>query len=328
MKHGRLAIDWFFIAIMVAMAVGAVFPATGTGATIVGDAATAVIAVLFFLYGIRLSPAETLEGLKHWRLHVTILSATYVVFPLLAIGVSLLLRGHLPDPVVDGIMYLGLVPSTIQTSTTFTSIAHGNVAGAVVSSSASNLLGVFLTPALCWLVWSQSTAGAITPTAIVSIVAQIIVPFVVGQLVRRWAAPFVAAHPRFSLVDKGSVVLIVYAAFSTASRDGAWSLISAAGIVALVALCLGFLAVMLAITWWGAKLLGFRRADAVTIQFCGTKKSLASGLPIAGVLFATSSVALLVLPLLIFHQLQLVVCGALASHYGRVAPSLDDDARA
>jgi len=319
-KRRRIKVNWFFVAIFAAMAVASLVPATGVGATIVNDGTTGVIGVLFFLYGLRLSPAETIAGLRHWRLHLTILSATYIVFPLIGLGLSVLLRHWMTPTLVAGIIYLSLVPSTIQTSVTFTSIAHGNVAGAVVSASASNLLGVFLTPLLCWLVLSHDSNLTITPRAILSIVAEIIVPFILGQVCRRWLATFVAAHPKLSLVDQAAVVLIVYSAFSSAMTEGVWHLTSFPVVMAVIGLCLGCLVVMLVLTWYGAKALGFSRADAIAIQFCGTKKSLASGLPIAGVLFAGTSLALVVLPLIIFHQLQLLVCGTLAARYGRAVP--------
>jgi sodium/bile acid cotransporter 7 len=327
----RPAIDWFFVAIFVAMIVGSVLPATGVGASICNTATTIVIGLLFFLYGVRLSPAETVAGLKHWRLHLTILSSTYVIFPLIGIGLSFVLRPVLSPLLITGIVYLTLVPSTIQTSTTFTAIAHGNVAGAVVSASASNLLGVFITPALCWLLLMRGSQMQITGAGVLSIVAEILLPFVLGQVCRRWIGSFVTRHPRFNLVDRGSVVLIVYSAFSTATAEGVWHRTTVQQIVIVTSICVGLLVGMLALTWWGGRALGFSRADRIVIQFCGTKKSLASGLPIAGVLFPDQSLALVILALVIYHQIQLIVCGALASRYGRAfdaaQASADPDGR-
>jgi len=316
----RIRIDRFLLAIILAAVVASILPASGLWADALDWFTAAAIALLFFLYGARLSPAETLAGLRHWRLHTTILSFTYVVFPLLGLALVALTPGLLSPGLQAGLLYLTLVPSTVQSSIAFTSIARGNVAGAVVSASASNILGVFLTPLLCWLLLSNTGQISNTASTIVEIVLQIFLPFVLGQLSRRWTAGFVSAHPELKLVDRGSIILVVYSAFSAGMREGMWAQTSVVELSRLVVLSLLILAGMLALTWWAARRLGFSRADAIAIQFCGTKKSLASGLPMAGVLFAGQPLGLLMLPLVIFHQAQLMACSALAGRYAKVAP--------
>lgn len=311
----RLPVDRFLLAIIAAAVVGTVVPVTGVGVDVLDWATTLAIAALFFLYGARLSPAETLGGVKHWRLHLTILGFTYLMFPLLGLGIAAIAGGWLSPALVTGVVYLTLVPSTVQSSIAFTSIARGNVAGAVVSASASNILGVFLTPALCWLLLSGRVA--FTSQAIVDILLQLLLPFVLGQLSRRWTAGFVASHPQLKLVDRGSIVLVVFSAFAAGRREDMWSQTSAAEIAVLVAICLVLLAVVLGVTWWVPRRLGFSTEDAIAIQFCGTKKSLASGLPMAAVLFAGAPIGLLMLPLMVFHQAQLMACASLAGRYAR-----------
>ncbi|MFN8136939.1 MAG: bile acid:sodium symporter family protein [Propionicimonas sp.] len=315
----RLPIDRFLLAIVTAAVLASIFPASGVWADALDVATTAAIALLFFLYGARLSPAETLAGLRHWRLHGVILAFTYVAFPLLGLALVAATGSVLDPGLQSGLLYLTLVPSTVQSSIAFTSIARGNVAGAVVSASASNILGVFLTPLLCWLLMSGTGHVAFTTSTIVEIVLQLFLPFVLGQLSRRWTAGFVAAHPQLKLVDRGSIVLVVYAAFSAGMREGMWTQTSWVSLLVLLLICLVVLAVMLGLTWWTARALGFSREDAIAIQFCGTKKSLASGLPMAGVLFAGQPLGLLMLPLVLFHQAQLMACSALAGRYARAA---------
>ncbi|MBI5028249.1 MAG: bile acid:sodium symporter [Actinobacteria bacterium] len=315
----RLPIDRFLLAIVTAAVLASIFPASGVWADTLDVATTAAIALLFFLYGARLSPAETLAGLRHWRLHGVILAFTYVAFPLLGLALVAATGSVLDPGLQSGLLYLTLVPSTVQSSIAFTSIARGNVAGAVVSASASNILGVFLTPLLCWLLMSGTGHVAFTTSTIVEIVLQLFLPFVLGQLSRRWTAGFVAAHPQLKLVDRGSIVLVVYAAFSAGMREGMWTQTSWVSLLVLLLICLVVLAVMLGLTWWTARALGFSREDAIAIQFCGTKKSLASGLPMAGVLFAGQPLGLLMLPLVLFHQAQLMACSALAGRYARAA---------
>jgi sodium/bile acid cotransporter 7 len=314
----RLNIDGFMLAIFAAVAVGSVFPATGSGETVVLWAVRVSIFLLFFLYGARLSPREAFEGLKHWRLHLTVLCTTFVAFPLLGLALGLLEPTVIAPELYVGVLFLCLVPSTVQSSIAFTSIAHGNVAGAIVSASASNLLGVFLTPLLAiWLLSSTGNA-TIDPSSILDIGLQILLPFVLGQCARPLLGSFLSRHAkRTKLVDRTSIVLVVYSAFAEGMREGIWQTVSAWSVLLLVGISVVILAVMLAATHYGGKALGFNREDRIVIVFAGSKKSLASGLPMAAVLFTGPTAALAVLPLMIFHQLQLIACASIAARLGK-----------
>lgn len=310
-------IDRFLLAIVGAALIASVLPAQGAAVTVVDWATKVAVAVLFFVYGVRLKPEQALAGLTHWRLHLTILSLTYLLFPLIGWALQVLSPWPLSPALYAGVLYLTLLPSTVQSSINFTSIAKGNVAGAIVSASASNMLGVFLTPLLCWALMTTSGGIAIDPSSILDIIGQLLVPFVLGQLSRRWTADWVAAHPRLKLFDQGVVVLVVYSAFSAGMREHMWQQVNATDLITLLAVCLVLLAAMLWFSRWLAQRLGFNRADVIAIQFCGTKKSLATGLPMANVLFAGSPIGLLVLPLMLFHQAQLMACGSLAARYAK-----------
>ena len=318
----RFKPDNFLLAIITAAIVASIVPATGAAVPVLSWTVKLLIALLFFLYGARLSPQESLEGLRHWRLHGTILAFTYLVFPLLGLAMHVLVPHVLPEPPYLGMLYVTLVPSTVQSSINFTSIAKGNVAGAIVSASFSNLIGVFVTPLLVLTLMSTTGGLTIQPGAIADIVVQLLVPFMLGQLSRRWTAAFVKGHKRLKLVDQGSIVLVVYSAFSTGMREHMWTKVSAGNIAALIGVCLVLLAFMLWLTWRVSGWLGFNRADRIAIQMCGTKKSLATGVPMATVLFAGMPiVGLIVLPLMVFHQAQLMACGTLASRHARQAPN-------
>ena len=310
-------IDRFLLAIVGAALLASVLPAQGAAVTVVDWATKVAVAVLFFVYGVRLKPEQALAGLTHWRLHLTILSLTYLLFPLVGWALQVLSPWALSPALYAGVLYLTLLPSTVQSSINFTSIAKGNVAGAIVSASASNMLGVFLTPLLCWALMTTSGGIAIDPSSILDIVGQLLVPFVLGQLSRRWTADWVAARPRLKLFDQGVVVLVVYSAFSAGMREHMWQQVGVTDLAVLLGVCLVVLAVMLWFSRWLAIRLGFDRADVIAIQFCGTKKSLATGLPMANVLFAGSPIGLLVLPLMLFHQAQLMACGSLAGRYAK-----------
>lgn len=316
-------IDGFLLSILCAAVIGSLLPADGTMASVVEWVTKVAIAVLFFLYGVRLKPEQAVAGLKHWRLHLTILSITYLLFPAIGWGLRVLSPWLLSPALYAGVLFLTLVPSTVQSSINFTSLARGNVAGAVVSASASNLLGVVLTPLLCWALMTTSGTVTISAGSFLDIIGQLLVPFVLGQLSRRWIAAWVAARPRLKLFDNAVIVLVVYSAFSEGIRQRMWQQVDVWSLLVVVAVCLALLAVLLPGTYWLARRLGFDRADVIAIQFCGTKKSLATGVPMANVLFAGSGVGLLVLPLMIFHQAQLMACGALATRYAKQADAAE-----
>ncbi|MEU6534714.1 bile acid:sodium symporter family protein [Streptomyces sp. NPDC047000] len=329
MKHLRLPkwlpIDPYILLLLGTVGLAALIPARGTGADVASGASTAAIALLFFLYGARLSTREALEGLKHWRLHVTVLGATFVVFPLLGIAARGLVPVFVTHDLYTGLLFLTLVPSTVQSSIAFTSIARGNVPAAICAGSFSSLVGIVVTPLLA-AVLLGSSGGGFSADSLVKIVLQLLVPFVAGQVLRRWIGGFVTRHKKvLGYVDRGSILLVVYTAFSEGMVQGIWHQVSPARLGGLLAVEAVLLGVMLALTWYGAKAMGFGREDRIAIQFAGSKKSLASGLPMAGVLFGAQA-SLAVLPLMLFHQMQLMVCAVIAKRRAR-DPEAQEDVR-
>jgi sodium/bile acid cotransporter 7 len=315
----KLRIDGFLLGLVASMAVGLLVPARGDAANVLEWATKVAIAVLFFLYGTRLEPREALEGLKHWRLHTTVLAATYVLFPLLGLAMRALVPSVLTDELYLGMLYLCLLPSTVQSSIAFTSIARGNVAAAVVSASTSNMLGIFITPLLVTLLMQTSGGATVSATSILEIVLQLLVPFIAGQVLRSKLHRLLSHTTLTKVVDRGSVYLVVYAAFSAGMAEHIWTGMRATSVIAVIAVSVILLAVVLGVTAGVARLLRFGRADRIVVIFCGSKKSLATGLPMATVLFAGHPVGLIVLPLMIFHQIQLITCAALAGRWGRRA---------
>lgn len=316
----RSPIDGFVLSIFLAVVVAALFPARGTFADVMDWVVVGLIALLFFLYGARLHPREALQGLTHWRLHLTILSFTFILFPIVGLLLRPVLAPVIGNQLADGMLYLTLVPSTVQSSIAFTSIARGNVAGAIVSASASNLIGVFLTPLLVIMLMSTDQGVHITGSSILKIVLEILVPFIVGQLCRPLISGFMAKYAApTKYVDRSSIIVVVYVAFSGGVVSGMWSIVSAWDVVVVVLISTVFVVAMLMLTRWVPERMGFDRQDVIAIQFCGTKKSLATGLPLATVMFASGTVGFIVLPLMIFHQVQLVLCSILASRYEKQA---------
>ncbi|MFJ2256767.1 bile acid:sodium symporter family protein [Streptomyces sp. NPDC087844] len=321
-----LPIDPYILLLLGTVGIAALLPARGTGAEVASGASTAAIAFLFFLYGARLSTREAMDGVRHWRLHLTVLACTFVLFPLLGLAARGLEPVLLDHHLYTGLLFLTLVPSTIQSSIAFTSMARGNVPAAICAGSFSSLVGIVLTPLLAAALLG-STGGGFSADSLLRIVLQLLVPFLAGQLLRRWIGGFVARHRKvLGYVDRGSILLVVYTAFSEGMVRGIWHQVSPLRLGGLLAVEAVLLAIMLAVTWYGSKALGFGRPDRIAVQFAGSKKSLASGLPMASVLFGAHA-SLAVLPLMLFHQMQLMVCAVIAKRRSR-DPEAEAEAQA
>jgi len=206
----------------------------------------------------------------------------------------------------------------VQSSIAFTSAARGNVPAALCSASASNLLGIFLTPVLVGLLTTAQMKGGSSLESALQIASQLLLPFVAGQVARRWIGAWVEKHKVLTrMVDQGSILLVVYTAFSEAVGQGLWHQLSWASLGGLLLIDVILLGVVMGVSAQLARRLGFNREDRIAIVFCGSKKSLASGVPMAKVLFAGGALGAVVLPLMLFHQLQLMVCAVLAQRYAR-----------
>jgi sodium/bile acid cotransporter 7 len=313
----RFLPDNFTLALLAVVLLATLFPSSGHFAADWAIATQLAIALLFFLHGARLSREAVFAGLTHWRLHLTVFCFTFAVFPLLGLAASALPAAILSPSLGVGILFLCCLPSTVQSSIAFTSIARGNVPAAICSASASSLIGVFLTPLLVGLLMSAN-GGGVSLDSIESIVMQMLVPFVAGQVVRPWIGGWAARHKKLlGLVDRGSILMVVYGAFSEAVIQGLWQQLTPVGMAGMVLINVLLLGIALTTTTWAARRLGFNRPDEITIVFCGSKKSLAAGVPIANILFAGHSVGMIVLPLMLFHQIQLMACAVLAKRYAR-----------
>jgi sodium/bile acid cotransporter 7 len=310
----KLKIDSYILLLFGMVVLASVLPVRGEAATVVSWVVKIAIALLFFLHGAKLSREAVVAGLTHWRLHLTILAFTFVLFPVLGLAISK--SGVLSPTLSTGMLILCCLPSTVQSSIAFTSIGRGNVAAAVCAASASNLLGIFLTPVLVGLLM-QAHGDVGGWDSIRSIVIQLLLPFIAGQLVRPWVGAWIERHKALvGRVDRGSILLVVYSAFSAAVVGGIWKIVSIPELLVLLVACMVLLAAVMASTMFGARALGFSKPDEVAIVFCGSKKSLATGVPMAGILFPSATAGILVLPLMLFHQIQLMACSVLAQRYG------------
>ena len=315
MPRPRFLPDTFTLLLIAVVIVATLLPCRGAWAQAFHVITTASIALLFFMHGAKLSRDAIVAGFTHWRLHLLVLACTFAMFPLLGLALRPLLAPLVTPELYVGILFMCALPATVQSSIAFTSMARGNVPAAVCSASASSLIGIVVSPLLIGLLLSQQGAAA-SLDAVQAIVLQLLVPFAAGQFARRWISGWVERH-RVTLgaIDRSSVLLVVYTAFSEAIIGGLWQQIPGRALIGLVVACAVLLALALSITTLLARRLGFDRADEIAIVFCGSKKSLASGIPMARVLFASHAVGAVVLPLMLFHQIQLMVCAVLAQRY-------------
>ncbi|WP_033923057.1 bile acid:sodium symporter family protein [Sphingomonas sp. 37zxx] len=316
----RLRVDPFLLLLLAVLALAALLPARGTIAAGLDPVTGGAIALLFFLHGAKLSRGAILAGIGAWRLHLMVLLTTYGVFPLLGVAIVAALGGVIDRLVAMGIIYLCILPSTVQSSIAFTAIARGNVPAAVCSASLSNILGIALTPLLAAvMIGGHSSGSGLFVSAFTAIATQLLLPFVLGHLARPWVGGWIDRHKKLVMrVDRGVILLIVYTAFGAAVVEGLWTRLSFVDAAVIGAICSLLLAAILGFTRLLAVLTRQPRPDEIVLMFCGSKKSLASGVPMAGALFPAAEVGLIILPLMLFHQLQLIVCTAIAGRYARI----------
>jgi sodium/bile acid cotransporter 7 len=307
--------DRFILALLGTVALASFLPASGAAVPAVDWASRLAIGLLFFLHGARLPREAVVDGLRQPKLHATVLASTFLLFPLLGLGLKAAFPGLLAPELWTGVLFVCTLSSTVQSSIAFTSIARGNVPAAVCAATASNLIGIVLTPVLVTLLLHKTgtTGGA---DAALKIVVQLLLPFVAGQALRPWIGAWAKRHSKLlSLVDRGSILLAVYSAFGEAVSQGIWQLFPLAELGRLALVNAVLLGLVLAITAFGARALGFKRPEEIVLVFCGSKKSLAAGIPMATVLFGASTVGVVLLPIMLFHQMQLMVCAVLARRY-------------
>ncbi len=313
-----LKTDPFIVALMATVVVASVLPCSGEFARIMTIVTDAAIALLFFLHGAKLSREAILAGIGAWRIHALTLAATFVLFPAMGLMLRVVSHGWLNPVIADGILFLCLLPSTVQSSIAFTSIAHGNVPAAVCSASASNLLGIFITPLLTGVFLLGGMHGGISWGSAESIALQLLLPFLLGHLSRPFTRGFLERHKTIvGRVDRSAILLVVYTAFSAAVIEGLWRKYSIGDLAWTLGLSALILALALYATRWAARRAGMSREDEIAIVFCGSKKSLASGVPMAGVLFPPALLGPMIVPLMLFHQMQLMVCAVIAQRYAR-----------
>lgn len=313
----RLIPDKFILLLLATIGLATLIPAHGQGLTIVSVISNIAIFSLFFFHGLRLAHEAVWAGLRHWRLQLSVLAFVFGVMPLAGLATSALLPGLLSSPVWLGILFLCALPSTVQSAIAYSSVAGGNVAASVIAAALSNLAGVVLTP-LVFAALAHVGGVAIDLSTISRIAALLLLPFVLGQIARHWLAAWAERNRGWiGRLDKLTIIITVYVAFSAAVTDGLWGRLDGAEMLRLLGFVAALLAFAMASAWGLGAALGLPRADRITLLFSGAHKSLATGAPMARILFPAAQAGMIVIPLMIYHQLQLTVSAWIAARLAR-----------
>lgn len=316
-----LAGDWFLRGMVLAVLVASFLPELGRsgGLLHLDTFMNAGVALVFFLHGMGIPTEQLRAGLRNWRLHIVVQGFTFAVFPLLFIAFRFTVGPWLPPMLLLGFFYLCVLPSTITSSVATTGMARGNVPAAIFNATLSSLLGIVLTPLLVSTM--AATSGQALPfgKAVANIATLLLLPFVAGQLLHPFLGKWFARRKKYTgIADRGIVLMLVFNSFCDSVAAGLWRdngpgllLLTLAGAALL-------LATVLLLTTVAARTLRFSKEDEIVTVFCGSKKTLAAGVPMAKVLFgAHPGLGLIVLPVMFYHQLQLLVCSALAQRYAK-----------
>ncbi|MBY7789346.1 bile acid:sodium symporter [Vibrio fluvialis] len=318
--------EWFLVGMVVAILLATVTSEFGrSGGMIHLDQLTGVgVAIVFFLHGLGLSPQAIKAGVTNWRLHIYIQIATFVVYPILWVIFGEAFLAYMPAALAFGFCYLLVLPSTISSSVAMTSVGKGNVPGAIFNASLSSILGVFITPLLIQLFMGFEGVQLDLLDSVISISKLLLLPMIAGQIMRPYLVTWVDRHKAVvNKVDKYVILLIVYNAFCDSVVNGIWSEFSVGLLATSIVICTVILLVMVHLIQWGARRTKFTLPDEVAAVFCGTKKTLAAGIPMAKVIFgADPSLGMILLPIMLYHPIQIFYCAVLANRYARQSESL------
>ncbi len=313
--------DWFLLGMVAATTLAWAFPGPGAAGGWLHPALLTKggVALIFFLHGLTLSFGALRAGALNWRLHVLVQSCTFLVFPLIGLGLNAVLAGHTAPGLILGIFFLCALPSTVSTSVAMTATARGNVAGAVFNATLSSLIGIIATP--LWIALVMKTTGAARPIGpvVVDLLRWLVLPLAVGQAMRPWLGAWAMRHKaRVGVVDRLTILLLVYTSFCDSFQGGAWSRHGPGAVLLVFGISAALFALVLGLTSRLARMFGFSREDRIAAIFCGSKKTLASGVPMAKLIFgAHPAMGLILLPIMIYHPMQLIIGGMLAQRWSR-----------
>ncbi|SIS70099.1 solute carrier family 10 (sodium/bile acid cotransporter), member 7 [Zobellia uliginosa] len=316
----KLKIDRFVLSVMVVIALAYLFPQWGIPESKIPiDSISAIgISLIFFFYGLKLSPSKLKDGLKNWRLHLLVQSSTFLIFPLLVLLFYPLIQNEGQEIIWLAFFFLAALPSTVSSSVVMVSIAKGNIPAAIFNASISGIIGVILTPLWMGLFVKNAQTEFDFAEIYLQLIVQIILPVLLGVgLQRFWGAYAQKYGKQLTLFDKSIILLIIYKSFARSFDENIFNAISFLDLLLLFVAVLALFGFLYVLTGFLAKKLKFNTEDRITAQFCGTKKSLVHGTVFAKIIFGNAAtIGIILLPLMLFHALQLLIISVLASKMG------------
>src|SRR5690625_561872 len=317
----RLKLDSFVVAIIISIIIAYFFPQLGASSSPVNlDRISSIgISLIFFFYGLSLDNAAIKNGLKNWKLHLTVQSSTFLIFPLVVMIFYPLIKDTSYQLLWLSFLFMAALPSTVSSSVVMVSMARGNLPAAIFNASISGIIGILITP--LWLMpFAQQSDIEFDFTGIyLQLFTEIILPLALGLLLRKFLANWAGRHKTtLDKFDKFIILLIIYKSFVHSFEDNIFSAMSLWDLLLIGVLVLALFFFIYHLTGWIGRLFKFNHADQITNQYCGTKKSLVHGAVFSEALFGqTNIVGILLLPLMIYHAFQIFIISIYASKEGR-----------
>jgi solute carrier family 10 (sodium/bile acid cotransporter), member 7 len=314
----KVGINGFFFALILMVVLAFLFPHVGEddGVLPLGEITDIGVFLIFFFYGVKLSPAQLRTGLSNYKLHLVIQSSTFVIFPLLILGIHSF-SGAGNSYMWLGVFYLAALPSTVSSSVVMVSIAGGNLPAAIFNASVSSLIGILITPLWMGLFLDIAETGTDLTSTVIKLSLQILLPVILGFLFHKRLGGFVANNQKkLKNFDQAIILLIVFTAFSESFAKKMFAGNSLADFIWIGLAMAGLFVLIMTIMWVISKWLGFVQADTITVLFCGSKKSLVQGAVMGKVLFPDPLIfGIVLLPLMMYHSLQLLMGSAIAERF-------------
>ncbi|WPP49863.1 bile acid:sodium symporter family protein [Catalinimonas niigatensis] len=316
-----MKLDKFVLAIAIAVILAYYFPQLSADNAYVtlNEVSSVGIALIFFFYGLKLSPEKIKAGLKNWKLHIVIQSSTFLIFPLIVLIFYPFLQNEQQRIIWLSVFFLAVLPSTVSSSVVMVSMAKGNIPAAIFNASISGIIGIFVTPLWMGLFLHQQQNNFNFSEIYFQLIVQIIIPVILGILLQPKLGKLATRFSKeLSMFDKSIILLIVYKSFAESFETGIFSGIKWIDLVILFMLVLVLFFMVYAIVYTISSLFSFSREDKITALFCGSKKSLVHGTVFSKVLFSNLAFAgLMLLPLMLFHAFQLLIVSIIAGRFAR-----------
>jgi len=313
--------DNFVLAIIAVILLAWLFPQWGSkNSPVPLDTIGSIgISLIFFFYGLKLSPEKMKAGLKNWKLHLLVQLSTFVLFPIIILLFYPLANTTNAQIIWLSFFFLAALPSTVSSSVVMVALAKGNLPSAIFNASISGLIGIAITPLWMGLFLTAETASFDLGSIYLKLLTEILIPVLAGLALQKYIGRYAMQYQKqLSTFDKSVILLIIYKSFAVSFEEHVFSNVKLVSLLLItVAVVVLFYAVYYLIGFICSKL-HFNREDAITAQFCGTKKSLVHGTVFSKILFpAGFPMGMVLLPLMLFHALQIFFISILATKLGK-----------